>query len=137
MLNLPKVATRNPGPRCLAMVEFAEYRLADPATGSERRIVQPRLIARTTTIDRFVIRSEVPGIAIDTEANLNAAALARERAAGGSERHAAWRSFLEAFLAEVAFDDPAQFRRAAAATTGWACPSPVLPMPRVSTSTLR
>lgn len=93
----------------LAMVEFAEYRLADPATGSERRIVQPRLIARTTTIDRFVIRSEVPGIAIDTEASLNAAASSpRERAAGGSESHAAWRAFLDAFLAEASFDDPAQ-----------------------------
>lgn len=91
----------------LAMVEFAEYRLHDPVTGTERRIVQPRLIARTATIDRFVIRSEVPGIVIDPEVRTDAVSSGRVRSTP-SESHASWRAFLDAFLAEVSFDDPGQ-----------------------------
>lgn len=90
----------------LAMVEIAEYRFIDPATQTERRIIQPRLLARTNTIDRFVIRSEVPGITV--------VALDESDSPGPSARpeaspmHASWKEFLKQFTDQLSFDDPAQ-----------------------------
>jgi hypothetical protein len=43
---------------------MAEYSYTDEA-GRERMIVQPRVLAQTTTIERHVIRSEVPGLVIE------------------------------------------------------------------------
>jgi hypothetical protein len=91
----------------LGLLEIADYRFADPATGEERRIVQPRLIAKTQIIERFVIRSEVPGMTIVAEDERNIAVSARAPGAS-SESVAAWRSFITEFVAEVRFDDPAQ-----------------------------
>ncbi len=91
----------------LGLLEIADYRFTDPITGDERRIVQPRLIARTQIIDRFVIRSEVPGITIGLEDEQNFAVSARAPGAP-SESAAVWRSFIAAFATEVRFDDPAQ-----------------------------
>ncbi len=91
----------------LGLLEIADYRFADPVTGAERRIVQPRLIAKTQIIDRFVIRSEVPGITVAVEGESTVAAAPRISATR-SEGATAWRGFIEAFNAEVAFDDPAQ-----------------------------
>lgn len=90
----------------LSLVEIAEYRFVDPATGSERRIVQPRLLARTNTIDRFVIRSDVPGIVVDTVDD-SAAPSGRQRSELSANR-ASWRAFFDRFIEEVSFDDPAQ-----------------------------
>ncbi len=91
----------------LGLLEIAEYRFTDPATGAERRIVQPRLIAKTQIIDRFVIRSEVPGITVAAE-GVGAVATTPRATGTPSEGAAAWRGFIEAFNAQVAFDDPAQ-----------------------------
>lgn len=91
----------------LGLVEIAEYRFSDPVTGDERRIVQPRLIARTQIIERFVIRSEIPGITIAAEDEGND--VLSPRASGApSESAAAWRAFIAAFATEARFDDPAQ-----------------------------
>ena len=91
----------------LGLLEIADYRFVDPATGAERRIVQPRLIARTQIIDRFVIRSEVPGVMIAAEGEGDVTVSPRTTGAP-SESAAAWRAFIAAFVAEARFDDPAQ-----------------------------
>ena len=94
----------------LGLVEIAEYRFTDPETGSERRIMQPRLLARTSTIERFVIRSEIPGAVIETVRE-EAAAPRRVRggnSSGPSANYAEWNAFRDAFIAEVRFDDPGQ-----------------------------
>lgn len=102
------------------LIEMAEYRYTDPATGAARRIMQPRVIARTATIERHVIRSDVPGVVID--AVEQDAAPIRRRSVGGSsnggstgaatgatgEAHVAWRAFVAAFTAGMQFDDPGQ-----------------------------
>lgn len=91
------------------MIEMAQYRFVDPASGVERVIVQPRLIARTTTIERSVIRNEAAGIAV--------AALADERGIATAPRAGAavdragqqdWRDFVERFASQLALDDPGQ-----------------------------
>ncbi len=46
------------------LIEMAEYRYQDE-TGSERMIVQPRVLAQTAVIERHVIRSEVAGLVIE------------------------------------------------------------------------
>jgi hypothetical protein len=91
----------------LGLLEIADYRFVDPATSAEKRIVQPRLIARTQIIDRFVIRSEVPGIVVEAENERDVAVSTRTPGAG-SEGAAAWRGFIDAFVAGLTFDDPAQ-----------------------------
>jgi hypothetical protein len=89
------------------LVEIAEYRFADPEGGGERRILQPRILARTQIIDRFVIRSEVPGITIDAVAEPSSSR-ARTRGGEASVGQAAWRAFLDRLVADIRFDDPAQ-----------------------------
>lgn len=94
------------------LIEMAEYRFTDTA-GVERAIVQPRLLAQTTVIERHVIRSELPGLVIDPIVE----AEPRQRSSGGggvggaastSESAQAWGRFVEAFLAETVLDDPGQ-----------------------------
>lgn len=85
------------------LVEIAEYRYIDE-TGRERTIMQPRVLAQTTVIERHVIRSEVPGIVIETIAE--PAAERGPRAV--SDAGLAWRLFVERFAGEVRFDDPGQ-----------------------------
>jgi hypothetical protein len=93
-----------------AMVEMAQYRFCDPASGRERIIVQPRLIARTTVIERSVIRNEASAVEIVGLAAERAAVAPRE--AGGSrispEAQQQWRDFVERFIAQLRFDDPGQ-----------------------------
>jgi hypothetical protein len=90
------------------LVEIAEYRFDDPATGTERRIMQPRLLARTAVIERHVIRQEVPGIVIEPVEDVMAPP-SPQRASGTSSSTSAWHSFVDRFLSEVRFDDPGQF----------------------------
>ncbi len=95
----------------LAMVEIAEYRFTDPLTSTERRIVQPRLLARTATIDRFVIRSDIPGIVVESEVDggdSSPSGRASRSPSGPSASQVTWRAFVDAFVNEVSFDDPAQ-----------------------------
>jgi hypothetical protein len=85
------------------LIEMAEYRYTDES-GRERTIMQPRVLAKTATIERHVIRMEVPGMVLDTTADDHAASASREI----SDAEVAWRSFADAFVAQVRFDDPAQ-----------------------------
>jgi hypothetical protein len=68
--------------------------------------VQPRLLARTATIDRFVIRNEVPGTVVERISE--SAAPKTHSTSGGGGSFAAWNAFREAFLAELRLDDPGQ-----------------------------
>jgi hypothetical protein len=86
-----------------ALIEMAEYRYADDA-GCERVIVQPRVLAQTVTIERHVIRSEVPGLVIDAVADAGGG----EGTRGLSDAGLAWRHFVERFASEARFDDPGQ-----------------------------
>lgn len=88
------------------LIEMAEYRYTDGA-GVSHEIVQPRILARTTVIERHVIRSEVPGTVIDP-IPVEAEARTRQGSSAPSEAGAAWRLFVERFIAETRFDDPAQ-----------------------------
>jgi len=87
----------------LGLMEIAEYRFFDPVLGIDRRILQPRLLARTAIVDRFVIRGEVPGIVVEQEARSNA-----PRRASGGAPPAAWRAFVDRFTEHLELDDPAQ-----------------------------
>jgi hypothetical protein len=88
------------------MVEVAHYRFVDPATGMERSIVQPRLIARTVLIERGIIRNEAADVRIAMPEEIEPPS-----ATGSGEVRPAmqqWRAFAERFLADMRFDDPAQ-----------------------------
>jgi hypothetical protein len=93
------------------LIELAQYRYSD-GSGIDREIVQPRVLARTTVIERHVIRSETPGVVIDQLAPASAARLrptaSTSSATTTSDAGVAWRSFVERFAAEVTFDDPGQ-----------------------------
>ena len=87
-----------------ALIEFAEYR-AEDASGHMQTIVQPRVLAQTVTIERHVIRSEVAGITIDA---VETPSSARQLASEPSDASRAWQAFVERFVADTVFDDPAQ-----------------------------
>mgnify|MGYP002651094598 CR=1 FL=1 len=91
------------------LIEMAEYRHTDK-DGTEHVIMQPRLLAETTVIERHVIRSEVTGIAIEDIAVVPAdgvrSASPLPRAA--SDASARWRSFADRSLDAMRFDDPGQ-----------------------------
>jgi hypothetical protein len=88
------------------LIEMAEYRYAD-ADGRDRLIVQPRVIAATTVIERHVIRSEVPGLVID--ALDEPAPHSRPSSPGsGTDASQTWTRFVEAFVRDTRFDDPGQ-----------------------------
>lgn len=88
------------------LVELAEYRFTDPASGAERLIMHPRLLARTSVIERAVIRSEVPGVLIEEVSDRTVST----RTAPGprTEFQQDWRRFVERFIAATRFDDPGQ-----------------------------
>ena len=85
------------------LIEIAEYRYVDEA-GEDRTIVQPRVLAQTAVIERHVIRSEVPGLVIETVAEPSPGQGERVMSDAGLQ----WRSFVERFVSEVRFDDPGQ-----------------------------
>ena len=92
------------------LIEMAEYRVAS-AGDPERTIIQPRVLAQTSLIERHVIRSEVPGVVID--AVEQSAAPSRASVTGGvtrspSEAAQQFRIFLDRFITETSFDDPGQ-----------------------------
>jgi len=93
-----------------AMIEMAQYRFADPVTGSDRVIVQPRLVARTALIERSVIRNEASGIQIADLVDEREAVAPRAIAGPklDSVTQQQWRDFVERFTAQVRFDDPGQ-----------------------------
>ena len=89
-----------------ALIEFAEYRASD-ASGESRTIIQPRVLAQTVTIERHVIRSEVAGVSIDAvEARPTPRMGATTTEQSDSSR--SWQAFVDRFIAETVFDDPAQ-----------------------------
>lgn len=85
------------------LIELAEYRYRDDA-GTERTIVQPRVLAQTALIERHVIRCEVPGLVIEAAPEAAPSSAARPTSDAGL----AWRAFAERFAAEARFDDPGQ-----------------------------
>jgi hypothetical protein len=62
------------------------------------------VLAQTATIERHVIRAEVPGLVIE----LSEPAAPERLAPGPSEAGLAWRDFVEQFAREMRFDDPGQ-----------------------------
>ncbi len=93
----------------LALIEMAEYRFADPVTDAPRRILHPRILARTAVIERHVIRNEAPGVVIEELADEAAVPVTRGAGTGGNaEGMARWRALVAAFIAATRFDDPAQ-----------------------------
>ena len=89
-----------------ALIEFAEYR-DDFGNGETRTIIQPRVLAQTVTIERHVIRSEVAGVSIDA---VEMRPSGRSGATGTepSDSSRSWQVFVDRFIAETVFDDPAQ-----------------------------
>jgi hypothetical protein len=85
------------------LIEMAEYRHHDGA-GTERVVIHPRVLAQTTTIDRHVIRSEVPGLVIEPVSD----ELPRQSARAANDTSDTWRAFVERLAAETSFDDPGQ-----------------------------
>ena len=91
------------------MVEMAQYRFVDPATGAERALVQPRLVARTVLIERGIIRNEAEAVRIEAVEELEAPAKAASPpSADAGPAQAQWRAFAERFLSQMRFDDPGQ-----------------------------
>ena len=89
------------------MVEMAQYRFDDPLVGHERVIVQPRLLARTVSIDRLVIRNEAPGVLIE-ERRADAAKPSGFPSPANAELAEQWRQFSGRLIDEMRFDDPGQ-----------------------------
>jgi hypothetical protein len=100
------------------LIEMAEYRV--PSTdGADHVIMQPRVLAQTAVIERHVIRSEVPGIAIDpVVAQPSATSTGGSPTSQSSDAGIRWRAFVDRFLAETTFDDPGQ-PPARSGGTGW------------------
>lgn len=92
------------------LIEMAEYRYVDPVSAEPRRILHPRVLARTAVIERHVIRNEVPGAVIEPVEDPAEPGPASRAASTGSGAEAAtrWRRFVDRFVAETQFDDPAQ-----------------------------
>ena len=88
------------------LIEMAEYQFTDEG-GASRTIVQPRVLAQTTLIERHVIRSEVPGVVLDAVAEPSVPSRADRPV---SDYGAAWRAFVDKLAQEMQFDDPAQAR---------------------------
>ena len=91
------------------LIELAEYRHTD-ASGAEQVIVHPRVLAQTATIERWVIRSEIPGAVVEPVASAEASAQPRPGTTprSSSDAGAHWAQFVERFQAETRFDDPGQ-----------------------------
>lgn len=92
------------------LIEMAEYRHTD-AGGAEHTIMQPRVLAQTAIIERHVIRSEVPGVAIDALESVPAAISRVSSSAlrrSGNTPNSRSRIFVDRFIADTSFDDPGQ-----------------------------
>jgi hypothetical protein len=90
------------------LIEVAEYRWRE-TDGTERTIIQPRILARTAVIERAVIRNEA-AVTIE-DLREEAAAPPKREGAGrkldpGMQRR--WRAFADKFIAVASFDDPSQ-----------------------------
>ena len=85
------------------LIEMTEYRYTD-LSGSERTIMQPRVLAQTAVIERHVIRSEVAGLVVDP---IEPEPI-RSGPAAPSDAARTWRTFVSRFVGEVRFDDPGQ-----------------------------
>jgi hypothetical protein len=93
----------------LAMIEIAEYREATPGSTQPRRILHPRILARTAVIERHVIRNEVPNAVIEPISDADEVAPTRPAGSGANaEAISSWRRFVDRFARETQFDDPAQ-----------------------------
>ena len=93
----------------LAMIEIAEYRETAPGSTQPRRILHPRILARTAVIERHVIRNEMPNAVIEPIADADEVAVARPAGSGANaEAISSWRRFVDRFARETQFDDPAQ-----------------------------
>ncbi|API59331.1 hypothetical protein BSL82_08420 [Tardibacter chloracetimidivorans] len=90
-----------------ALIEMAEYRFTDPASGVSRLIVQPRVLARTVVIERAVIRNEAGSLVIDDLRPESTGPGPRETRID-PEAQQQWRAFAERFIAGLQFDDPGQ-----------------------------
>jgi hypothetical protein len=89
------------------MIEMAQYRFTD-GKGREQVVVQPRVLAKTTTIERMVIRNEAAGVSVSS---IEPEPEARPRTAGTKadpEMLQQWRDFTERFLSQLQLDDPGQ-----------------------------
>ena len=90
------------------LIEMAEYRFIDPASGEARSIMQPRLLAKTAVIERHVIRSEVVGVTLDAIAR-DLPLVATPRIAGPvAAAHLEWTRLVERLVSAPIFDDPGQ-----------------------------
>lgn len=91
------------------LIEIAQYNHTSP-DGTGQLLVQPRVLAHTALIERHVIRSEVPGVVLDTIAppetggGVGSDGAVRQQSGAGL----LWRSFFERFLAQARLDDPGQ-----------------------------
>ena len=99
-----------------ALIELAEYRNVD-GQGVVHTIMQPRVLAQTAVIERHVIRSDVPGLVIDSMEGSSSRA-SPTLARGTSDAALEWRRFADRFMAEARFDDPGQ-PPARSGGTGW------------------
>jgi hypothetical protein len=92
------------------LVEIAEYRFVEPQTGVARRIMQPRLLARTAVIERHVIKNVVPNVIVEEIEDVSDPDRSDRTSAPGRNAEAIshWRTFLQQFVKETQFDDPAQ-----------------------------
>lgn len=90
------------------LIEIAEYRHRDER-GQEHVIMQPRVLAQTAVIERHVIRSEVPGLVIETSPAAEPSGAGTASAPrGSSEASDRWNNFVARFVADIRFDDPGQ-----------------------------
>ncbi|MBY8825493.1 hypothetical protein [Sphingomonas colocasiae] len=89
------------------MIEMPHYRFTD-SEDRERVVVQPRVLVKTTNIERLVIRNEAMGVSVS---RIEPEPETRPRAAGTKadpEMAQQWRAFAERFQAELRLDDPGQ-----------------------------
>jgi hypothetical protein len=92
----------------LAMIEIAEYRDPSSSDAPQRRILLPRILARTAVIERHVIRNEVP-TAVIAPIDADEVALPKPvSSSANADAIASWRRFVDRFARETQFDDPAQ-----------------------------
>lgn len=91
-----------------AMVEMAHYRFVDPASGTERSIIQPRLVAKTVLIERGIIRNKSSGTQVIAPADAEAVEPRPPVTRDTSLAQQQWRAFADRFLAQLHLDDPGQ-----------------------------
>jgi hypothetical protein len=92
------------------LVEMATYAWHDPATGVMRKLLQPRVLARTQVIDRHVIRWDGVDARIEETELVDTADLSHPPQTSGPAAafRAQSRAFFDRFVQELRLDDPAQ-----------------------------